>query len=408
MSKWNKGHGLIVPIDSLLKEKENTNRPAPLRSAGLVGRWGITSFTSIRNTSYEFESTSPKESDDLNCPSSVASLSTQVPNPIKPKKFFKSRNTLPPVAATPDPHRDAAGYGSPQQKNVLLHQAAQLQARIAQDAGGSPPYVPAGYYQPLGASTSAEGKAPGKKKSKKKKQKQSEGEAGEESAVPTEKPSSAKKEKPESKKEKKQKKVKKEVELPPELPKRNSSRIRNKVVNYNEDDDSFDMIPYRDEVSRTPPVSKLALEPAPVPVVPEPEPEPVEKSVAEEEDEEEVEEEDDEEQEVPQEEAPAPGGSVTKSVGTVGMPVPAGLASPTKASSGGEERVKTREHKEMKTVPVPLPSPSVVEHPPIVLRISKVGIGSVRKEGDRSESVLTASCKVKRKASTRALLECYV
>lgn len=52
MSKWNKNHGLIVPIDSLLKEKENTNRPAPLRSAGLVGRWGITSFTSIRNTSY--------------------------------------------------------------------------------------------------------------------------------------------------------------------------------------------------------------------------------------------------------------------------------------------------------------------------------------------------------------------
>lgn len=312
----------------------------------------------------------------------MASLSTQVPNPIKPKKFFKSRNTLPPVAATPDPHRDAAGYGSPQQKNVLLHQAAQLQARIAQDAGGSPPYVPAGYYQPLGASTSAEGKAPGKKKSKKKKQKQSEGEAGEESAVPTEKPSSAKKEKPESKKEKKQKKVKKEVELPPELPKRNSSRIRNKVVNYNEDDDSFDMIPYRDEVSRTPPVSKLALEPAPVPVVPEPEPEPVEKPVAEEEDEdeEEVEEEDDEEQEVPQEEAPAPGGSVTKSVGTVGMPVPAGLASPTKASSGGEDRVKTREHKEMKTVPVPLPSPSVVEHPPIVLRISKVSKLSIVKD----------------------------
>nr|ABM68580.1 AAEL002532-PA [Aedes aegypti] len=378
MSKWGKAHGLIVPIDSLLKEKENTNRPAPLRSAGLVGRWGITSFTSIRNTSYEFESTSPKESDDLNCPSSVASLSTQVPNPIKPKKFFKSRNTLPPVVATPDPHRDSSSYGSPrQQKSVLLHQAAQLQARIAQDAGGSPPYVPAGYYQPLGASTSTEGKGSGKKKSKKKKQKQSESEVpGEEQ---TEQSSSAKKEKSESKKEKKQKKVKKEVELPPELPKRNSSRIRNKVVNYNEDDDSFDMIPYRDEVSRTPPVSKLALEPAPVPEVPEQEP--VEEPAAA--DDEPVEEEnDEEEEEVSQEEpvqAPAPVECVSKSSGEV-VPVvtPAGLASPTKSSSGGggggsgtEDRVRTREHKEMKTIPVPLSSPSVAEHPPIVLRISK-------------------------------------
>ncbi|XP_062537423.1 protein wings apart-like [Armigeres subalbatus] len=393
MSKWNKGHGLIVPIDSLLKEKENTNRPAPLRSAGLVGRWGITSFTSIRNTSYEFESTSPKESDDLNCPSNVASLSTQVPNPIKPKKFFKSRNTLPPVAiATPDPHRDSSGYGSPQPKSVLLHQAAQLQARIAHDAGGSPPYMPAGYYQPLGASSAVDTKVRNKKKSKKKKQKEPDANTVEEPSEPVEE--SAKKEKTEPKKEKKQKKVKKEVALPPELPKRNSSRIRNKVVNYNEDDDSFDMIPYRDEVSRTPPVSKLALEPAPVPEVSpttESTQKPVEKEEVEEE-EEEDEENGEKGQAVNLEElvqAPAPGENVPEnSVVAMPDPPPVGLASPTKSGSGGsgtEDRVRTRERgKEIKTIPVPLASPSVLEHPPIVLRISK---GTSRLVSTDSEDV---------------------
>lgn len=33
---------------ALAKEKENTNRPVAARTAGTVGKWGITSFTSIR------------------------------------------------------------------------------------------------------------------------------------------------------------------------------------------------------------------------------------------------------------------------------------------------------------------------------------------------------------------------
>lgn len=54
MSRWAKGRsqGVAVPIDSLIKEKENTNRPSAARSAGTVGKWGVTSFTSIRSSSY--------------------------------------------------------------------------------------------------------------------------------------------------------------------------------------------------------------------------------------------------------------------------------------------------------------------------------------------------------------------
>uniref|UniRef100_A0A8D8CT73 Protein wings apart-like n=1 Tax=Culex pipiens TaxID=7175 RepID=A0A8D8CT73_CULPI len=360
MSKWNKNHGLIVPIDSLLKEKENTNRPAPLRSAGLVGRWGITSFTSIRNTSYEFESTSPKESDELSCSSNLASLSTQLPAAPKPKKFFKSRNNAPP--ATPDPHRQPDALYHQQ---IVQHQAAQLQARIHQKAGGSPPYVapPAGFYaQQSGSSKSPAAKEEvvkeKKKPGRKKKVKPVEVVAAaapapppadseelpvdpevaapppiaEEAAAAPAAPTPPKKEKKE-KKEKKQKKVKKEPEPTPELPKRNSTRTRNKVVNYNEDDDSFDSpIPFRND---TPPVgpSKLAAEPpAAVPeetvVAPEPEPQQV-------------------------------------------VPVP-------QASPGKVKEPKTV------VVPVPLSSPSVLEHPPIVLRISK---GTSRLVSTDSEDV---------------------
>ncbi|XP_058825793.1 protein wings apart-like [Topomyia yanbarensis] len=356
MSKWNKAHGLIVPIDSLLKEKENTNRPAPLRSAGLVGRWGITSFTSIRNTTYEFESTSPKESDDLNCSSNLASLSTQVPNAAKPKKFFKSRNTLPPVpsAVTPDPHR---------QQDLLYHHTSQLQARINQNAGGSPPYgaAPAGFYQQqsTGGGTSKPSSRAGaekatmkKEKSKKKKQKQAAiavevTEAVTQKEADVEDGGTVKKEK----KEKKPKKTKKEVQLPPEQPKRNSSRIRNKVVNYNEDDDSFDSaIPFRQTVQPTPPLNTPdEQEPSTLETVC------AEQQAVENELEEPIPEPEDEltelEQEPP-EVLPMP----------VIQPASEGLA---------ELRAKTKEHKASLMVPVPLSSPPVAEHPPIVLRISK-------------------------------------
>lgn len=51
MSRWGKNRNAAsyaLPLDALVKEKENTNRPVAARSAGTVGKWGITSFTSIR------------------------------------------------------------------------------------------------------------------------------------------------------------------------------------------------------------------------------------------------------------------------------------------------------------------------------------------------------------------------
>lgn len=37
-----------IQFDKLFKE--NSNRPSAARSAGTVGKWGITSFTSIRSS----------------------------------------------------------------------------------------------------------------------------------------------------------------------------------------------------------------------------------------------------------------------------------------------------------------------------------------------------------------------
>lgn len=51
MSRWGKNRNVpsyALPLDALLKEKENTNRPVAARSAGTVGKWGVTNFTSIR------------------------------------------------------------------------------------------------------------------------------------------------------------------------------------------------------------------------------------------------------------------------------------------------------------------------------------------------------------------------
>lgn len=58
MSRWTSknrasAQAYAFPLDSLAKEtKENTNRPVAARSAGTVGKWGTTSFTSIRTPAY--------------------------------------------------------------------------------------------------------------------------------------------------------------------------------------------------------------------------------------------------------------------------------------------------------------------------------------------------------------------
>lgn len=62
--------------------KENSNKPSAARSAATVGKWGITSFTSIR-TANGFGQREPDKS-------------PTVESAPKPKKFFKSRNADQP------------------------------------------------------------------------------------------------------------------------------------------------------------------------------------------------------------------------------------------------------------------------------------------------------------------------
>ncbi|XP_045535474.1 protein wings apart-like [Papilio machaon] len=98
MSRWGRGRGgsVAVPLDSALF-RENSNCPSAARSAGTVGKWGMTSFTSIRSAPYAYNN-AKKPVQDQNSPLTVPAVDTEQPPP-KPKKFFKSRNaeTFPPV-----------------------------------------------------------------------------------------------------------------------------------------------------------------------------------------------------------------------------------------------------------------------------------------------------------------------
>ncbi|XP_013194045.1 protein wings apart-like [Amyelois transitella] len=96
MSRWGRGRAgsVAVPLDSALF-RENSNCPSAARSAGTVGKWGITSFTSIRSAPYAFANNVVKKPiQDQNSPLTVPAVETEQAPP-KPKKFFKSRNAEP-------------------------------------------------------------------------------------------------------------------------------------------------------------------------------------------------------------------------------------------------------------------------------------------------------------------------
>ncbi|XP_072929228.1 uncharacterized protein wapl [Epargyreus clarus] len=95
MARWGRGRGgsVAVPLDSALF-RENSNCPTAARSAGTVGKWGITSFTSIRSAPYAYQNNVKKPVQDQNSPLTVPAVETEQPPP-KPKKFFKSRNAEP-------------------------------------------------------------------------------------------------------------------------------------------------------------------------------------------------------------------------------------------------------------------------------------------------------------------------
>jgi len=81
-------------IDKLFKECNN--KPSAARSAGTVGKWGITSFTTIRGSGFG-SSKQPPKAERKETVSDGYSFNTDSAKPKdeppKPKKFFKSRNT---------------------------------------------------------------------------------------------------------------------------------------------------------------------------------------------------------------------------------------------------------------------------------------------------------------------------
>ncbi|KAG7197431.1 hypothetical protein KM043_013289 [Ampulex compressa] len=115
-----------IQFDKLFRE--NSNRPSAAKSAGTVGKWGITSFTSIRSTNINgrrddihntFGAKRMKldygnQNARVNSGKDPFSFETDpdnkadvAPQVVKPKKFFKSRN-IPPVVE--ESHQDVAIY----------------------------------------------------------------------------------------------------------------------------------------------------------------------------------------------------------------------------------------------------------------------------------------------------------
>ncbi|XP_076297338.1 cohesin release factor wings apart-like [Lasioglossum baleicum] len=115
-----------IQFDKLFRE--NSNRPSAAKSAGTVGKWGITSFTSIRSTNINgrrddihntFGAKRIKldygnQNARVNSGKDPFSFETDpdnkpdvAPPAVKPKKFFKSRNVPPP---TEESRQDVAIY----------------------------------------------------------------------------------------------------------------------------------------------------------------------------------------------------------------------------------------------------------------------------------------------------------
>ncbi|XP_024884142.1 protein wings apart-like [Temnothorax curvispinosus] len=113
-----------IQFDKLFRE--NSNRPSAAKSAGTVGKWGITSFTSIRSTNingrrddihtfgakrvkldYGNQNRVNPGKDPFSFETDPDNKSDASPAVVKPKKFFKSRN-VPPVVE--ESRQDVAIY----------------------------------------------------------------------------------------------------------------------------------------------------------------------------------------------------------------------------------------------------------------------------------------------------------
>lgn len=106
--KYRRGGGTHASFhfDNLFKE--NSNKPSAARSAATVGKWGITSFTSIR--------TIVTNNDAAAAP--------------KPKKFFKSRNTEPPdLSDAIDTYKPSSPPYSPPKRSKITYEPSDRTTR---------------------------------------------------------------------------------------------------------------------------------------------------------------------------------------------------------------------------------------------------------------------------------------
>ncbi|KAL6447282.1 hypothetical protein ACFW04_001498 [Cataglyphis niger] len=114
-----------IQFDKLFRE--NSNRPSAAKSAGTVGKWGVTSFTSIRSTNingrrddihntfgakrmkldYGNQNRVNSGKDPFSFETDPDNKPDASPAVVKPKKFFKSRN-VPPVVE--ESRQDVAIY----------------------------------------------------------------------------------------------------------------------------------------------------------------------------------------------------------------------------------------------------------------------------------------------------------
>ncbi|CAG9861158.1 unnamed protein product [Phyllotreta striolata] len=108
--KYRRGGGSHASFhfDNLFKE--NSNRPSAARSAATVGKWGITSFTSIRTAN---------ENETKPVPEAAP----------KPKKFFKSRNNEPPDLA-PTYSKSSSNY-PPSKKSKFAAETSDRTTRAS-------------------------------------------------------------------------------------------------------------------------------------------------------------------------------------------------------------------------------------------------------------------------------------
>ena len=331
MSRWTKN--IVVPLESLCKEKESSNnRPTLARSVGTVGKWGKMGFTSTRT--YSLASLPPAVAAAAAAAVAAAAaspaqspasqqvdddLSVSVPEPPKPKKFFKSRNAAPPEViaqiiqnlprSSTSPHRAAGGDGGSSSTNYLTS-----------------PTVGRG--EPLKMKLSKTNSAERKKKSPKK-PKSSAAATGEDVNTTPKTPTESK-----PKKKKEEKKLK-----PESTPSRVTSRAR-KTVNYcEEEDDDRAPTPMRDFV--LPKVKTIVAN----------------------------EEQPDFEEDLEEDTSQLP--STSAAAAAAAAAATSAIAS-TEVANSTEHAIEPVLPPPAVPPPIYAPAPKTPEHPPIVLRISKV------------------------------------